>query len=131
MRLFNDLWTKEVFANFMAAKIVNPGFPGIDHELNFLVRHYPGAYGVDRSRGVVGSAVRHPGKSLRARRVADVEPARLLAVMPFPGDEVLVAQQIAAFEIQENHQLADLIGLDAIEAHGQARAAGVRLSVLT
>jgi aminopeptidase N len=51
MRWFNDVWTKEVFANFMAAKIVNPGFPEIDHDLNFLVRHYPGAYAVDRSRG--------------------------------------------------------------------------------
>lgn len=51
MEWFNDVWTKEVFANFMAAKIVNPGFPEIDHDLNFLVRHYPRAYSVDRSRG--------------------------------------------------------------------------------
>ncbi len=51
MQWFNDVWTKEVFANFMAAKMVNPSFPEIDHELNFLVRHYPGAYGVDRSAG--------------------------------------------------------------------------------
>ena len=28
MRWFNDVWMKEVFANFMAAKIVNPSFPG-------------------------------------------------------------------------------------------------------
>jgi len=40
-----------VFANFMAAKIVNPSFPDIDHNLNFLVRHYPRAYGVDRTEG--------------------------------------------------------------------------------
>lgn len=51
MEWFNDVWTKEVFANFMAAKIVNPGFPAIDHDLNFLVRHYPGAYSVDRTGG--------------------------------------------------------------------------------
>jgi len=51
MRWFNDVWTKEVFANFMAAKMVNPGFPDIDHELNFLLRHYPAAYAVDRSEG--------------------------------------------------------------------------------
>jgi aminopeptidase N len=51
MKWFNDVWTKEVFANFMAAKIVNPSFPDIDHNLNFLVRHYPRAYGVDRSEG--------------------------------------------------------------------------------
>ncbi|OEK05409.1 M1 family aminopeptidase [Roseivirga misakiensis] len=51
MDWFNDVWTKEVFANFMAAKMVNPSFPTIDHELNFLVRHYPSAYGVDRTKG--------------------------------------------------------------------------------
>jgi aminopeptidase N len=51
MEWFNDVWTKEVFANFMAAKIVNPGFPNINHDLNFLVRHYPGAYSVDRTTG--------------------------------------------------------------------------------
>ena len=27
---------KEVFANFMAAKIVNPSFPGVNHDLRFL-----------------------------------------------------------------------------------------------
>lgn len=51
MDWFNDVWTKEVFANFMAAKMVNPSFPEIDHELNFLVRHYPSAYSVDRTEG--------------------------------------------------------------------------------
>lgn len=51
MEWFNDVWTKEVFANFMAAKIVNPGFPNINHDLNFLVRHYPSAYSVDRTSG--------------------------------------------------------------------------------
>jgi aminopeptidase N len=51
MEWFNDVWTKEVFANFMAAKIVNPSFPDINHDLNFLVQHYPSAYSVDRTAG--------------------------------------------------------------------------------
>jgi aminopeptidase N len=51
MRWFNDVWMKEVFANFMAAKIVNPSFPDINHDLRFLYAHYPGAYGVDRTLG--------------------------------------------------------------------------------
>ncbi|MDC1287584.1 M1 family aminopeptidase [Gammaproteobacteria bacterium] len=51
MRWFNDVWTKEVFANFMADKIVNPQFPDVDHDLNFLVSHYPQAYAVDRTAG--------------------------------------------------------------------------------
>jgi aminopeptidase N len=51
MRWFNDVWMKEVFANFMAAKIVNPSFPQVNHELRFLLSHYPSAYDVDRTRG--------------------------------------------------------------------------------
>ena len=51
MRWFNDVWTKEVFANFMADKIVSPAFPQVDLALNFLVNHYPAAYAVDRSQG--------------------------------------------------------------------------------
>ena len=51
MEWFDDVWLKEVFANFMAAKVVNPAFPDIDHDLNFLLRHHPAAYGEDRSDG--------------------------------------------------------------------------------
>jgi aminopeptidase N len=58
MRWFNDVWMKEVFANFMAAKIVNPSFPEINHDLRFLLAHYPAAYDVDRTRGT--NAIRQP-----------------------------------------------------------------------
>jgi len=58
MRWFDDVWTKEVFANFMASKIVNPSFPDIDHDLNFLVDHHPGAYAIDRTAGA--NAIRQP-----------------------------------------------------------------------
>jgi len=51
MRWFNDVWMKEVFANFMAAKIVNPSFPEVNHDLRFLLAHYPAAYEVDRTPG--------------------------------------------------------------------------------
>jgi aminopeptidase N len=51
MRWFNDVWMKEVFANFMAAKIVNPSFPQLNHDLRFLLAHYPAAYQVDRTAG--------------------------------------------------------------------------------
>jgi len=52
MQWFNDVWMKEVFANFMAAKIVNPAFPKVNHDLRFLVSHYPAAYAVDRTAGM-------------------------------------------------------------------------------
>jgi aminopeptidase N len=58
MRWFDDVWMKEVFANFMAAKAVNPSFPAIDHDLAFLVDHYPPAYSVDRTAGA--NAIRQP-----------------------------------------------------------------------
>lgn len=51
MDWFSDVWLKEVFANFMAAKIVNPSFPEINHDLRFLMAHQPAAYGEDRSEG--------------------------------------------------------------------------------
>jgi aminopeptidase N len=58
MRWFTDVWMKEVFANFMAAKIVNPTFPGINHDLRFLYAYYPPAYAVDRTAGT--NAIRQP-----------------------------------------------------------------------
>jgi aminopeptidase N len=58
MRWFNDVWMKEVFANFMAAKIVNPSFPEVNHELRFLLAHYPSAYDADRTLGA--NAIRQP-----------------------------------------------------------------------
>ena len=51
MRWFDDVWMKEVFANFLAAKIVEPVFPNIDHRLRFLVAHLPAAYAIDRTAG--------------------------------------------------------------------------------
>ena len=58
MEWFDDVWLKEVFANFMAARMVNPSFPEINHELNFLVRHAPAAYSVDRTAGA--NPIRQP-----------------------------------------------------------------------
>jgi aminopeptidase N len=51
MTWFNDVWMKEVFANFMAARIVNPSFPEVNHDLRFLLQNYPAAYDVDRTDG--------------------------------------------------------------------------------
>ncbi len=51
MNWFNDVWMKEVFANFMADKIVNPAFLNINHQLAFMATHYPNAYGEDRTLG--------------------------------------------------------------------------------
>ena len=51
MRWFDDVWTKEVFANFMADKIAREQFPGINHDLAFIKSHYPLAMNTDRTQG--------------------------------------------------------------------------------
>ncbi|WET04863.1 M1 family aminopeptidase [Flavobacterium sp. YJ01] len=51
MKWFDDVWMKEVFANFMADKIMNPIFPKVNHNLQFFTAHYSSAYAEDRSLG--------------------------------------------------------------------------------
>ena len=62
MQWFTDVWMKEVFANHMAAKIVNPAFPAINHDLRYLVDYYPSAYDVDRTAGT--NEIRQPLENL-------------------------------------------------------------------
>ncbi len=49
MKWFSGVWQKEVFANFMADKIVKEQFPDLNHELTFLTAHFPSAFSVDRT----------------------------------------------------------------------------------
>ena len=63
MDWFTDVWMKEVFANYMAAKIVNPAFPALNHELRFLLDYYPVAYDVDRTAG--SNPIRQPLENLK------------------------------------------------------------------
>ncbi|RPI54151.1 MAG: aminopeptidase, partial [Acidobacteria bacterium] len=63
MKWFDDVWLKEVFANFMAARIVNPSFPDVNHELRFFLQHHPAAYEVDRTAGA--NPIRQPLENLK------------------------------------------------------------------
>jgi aminopeptidase N len=63
MTWFTDVWMKEVFASFMAAKIVSPSFPDVNHDLRFLHAYYPRAYDVDRTAGT--HAIRQPLDNLK------------------------------------------------------------------
>lgn len=56
MQWFNDVWTKEVFANYFASRITEPMFPGINHRLNWLKGTTTAALGEDRTMG--GTAIR-------------------------------------------------------------------------
>jgi len=70
MRWFNDVWMKEVFANFMAARIVNPSFPGVNHDLRFLLNYYP-------------AGVRHrPHRRIERHPPAAREPERSRHALP-------------------------------------------------
>lgn len=51
MRWFDDVWTKEVYANFMADKISREQFPDVNHDLAFIKAHYPVAMSTDRTLG--------------------------------------------------------------------------------
>lgn len=58
MKWFNDVWTKEVFANFFASKMVRPLYPDVNHTLNDLRTLYAPAYSEDRTVG--SNAIQRP-----------------------------------------------------------------------
>ncbi len=51
MEWFDDVWTKEVFANYFASRIVEPLYPEVNHCLNFIRDYLPSAYSEDRTAG--------------------------------------------------------------------------------
>jgi len=51
MKWFDDVWLKEVFANFLSAKMVKPIFPDVNQNLYFINTHFPRAYMIDRTQG--------------------------------------------------------------------------------
>ncbi|MFT3933937.1 MAG: M1 family aminopeptidase [Chitinophagaceae bacterium] len=51
MQWFNDVWMKEVFANFMADKVAEKLMGSETFNQKFLLDHTPAAYGVDRTPG--------------------------------------------------------------------------------
>lgn len=51
MRWFNDVWTKEVFANYLASKVAREQFPNVNHDLSFLKAYQIPALSTDRTEG--------------------------------------------------------------------------------
>jgi aminopeptidase N len=51
MKWFDDVWTKEVFANYFVSRITEPLFPDINYQLNFMLDYFPPAYSEDRTAG--------------------------------------------------------------------------------
>ncbi|MFL5809318.1 MAG: M1 family metallopeptidase, partial [Flavisolibacter sp.] len=63
MQWFNDVWMKEVFANFMADKITQGTSTSNNFDLKFLIDHFPAAYSVDRTPGA--NSIRQPLENLQ------------------------------------------------------------------
>lgn len=51
LKWFEDVWTKEVYANFMASKITRRQYSKIDHALNFIRTYQSRAIAIDRTEG--------------------------------------------------------------------------------
>ena len=58
MQWFDDVWTKEVFANYFAARMTEPLFPDINHMLNRMKVHTSAAMSEDRTEG--STSIRQP-----------------------------------------------------------------------
>ena len=63
MDWFNDVWTKEVFANYFAARITEPLFPEVNHALNSIKNYTASALSEDRTPGT--NAIRQDLDNLR------------------------------------------------------------------
>lgn len=63
MDWFDDVWTKEVFANYFAALITEPLFPQVNHQLNWMRTYSAAALSEDRTPGA--TAIRQPLENLQ------------------------------------------------------------------
>ena len=68
LKWFEDVWMKEVFAGFMAAKITRRQYSKVDHNLNFIKTFLANAIAIDRTEGT------HP----IAQKLANLNHASLL-----------------------------------------------------
>ncbi|MBO7290613.1 MAG: aminopeptidase [Bacteroidaceae bacterium] len=91
MQWFNDVWTKEVFANYFAARITEPQFPDINHRLEWLKSIVTPALSEDRTAG--GTAIRQPLDNMRNAGliynniIYDKAPVMLEKLVEIMGEE--------------------------------------------
>lgn len=93
MRWFDDVWTKEVFANFMADKACRIKFPETNHTLRFLRGYQAPALETDRTAGT--NPIRQPLDNLNAAGllygniIYDKAPVMMAKLEHLLGAEVL------------------------------------------
>ena len=91
MKWFDDVWLKEVFANFLADKVTSQSFPDVNHYLNFMTDHYERAYSVDRTLG--STPIKQPLDNLKnagtlyGRIIYDKAPIMMRQLEALVGEE--------------------------------------------
>lgn len=91
MAWFDDVWTKEVFANYFAARMTEPQFPQVNHRLNDLRNFYVSAYSEDRTAG--STSIKQPLENLKdagliyGQIVYDKAPIVMKKLVEMMGEE--------------------------------------------
>lgn len=91
MDWFNDVWTKEVFANYFGLRMSQPLFPNINHRLNWLKSYAAPALDEDRTLGT--TPIRQQLDNLRdggliyGNIVYDKAPVMLDKLVELMGEE--------------------------------------------
>jgi len=91
MDWFDDVWTKEVFANYFAAMITQPLFPQVNHRLNWLKSYASLALAEDRTPGT--TSIRQPLDDLQnagliyGKIVYDKAPVMMEKVVELMGKD--------------------------------------------
>ncbi len=91
MAWFDDVWTKEVFANYFAARMTEPMFPDINHRLNWLKTITASALSEDRTAGC--TAIKQPLDNLAnaglvyGRTIYNKAPVMLLKLIELMGED--------------------------------------------
>ena len=92
MDWFNDVWTKEVFANYFAACIVEPLFPSVNHSLNWIKTYTAASLSEDRTLG--SNSIRQPLDNLRnagliyGNIIYNKAPVMMQKLVEIMGEEV-------------------------------------------
>lgn len=91
MDWFDDVWTKEVFANYFAACITEPLFPEVNHSLNSIKSYTAAALSEDRTPGT--NAIRQELDNLRnagliyGNIIYDKAPVMMRKLVEIMGEE--------------------------------------------
>ncbi|MBP3290715.1 MAG: ERAP1-like C-terminal domain-containing protein [Alistipes sp.] len=91
MNWFDDVWTKEVFANYFAALITEPMFPDINHQLNWLKTTTAASLSEDRTQG--STSIRQDLDNLRnaglvyGNIIYNKAPVMMLKLVEIMGEE--------------------------------------------